>query len=204
MNELYHSNEKPEGETYSLSLCGNIEALLFSSPTSLTVSQISSILDLPLLEVEKGLADLEKRYQDHSGSRGIRLQRDRDRITLTSAPEAAPYIERLMEIEISGFLSTAAMETLAIIAYNQPTTRPEIDSIRGVNSDGVIRNLQAKGLVNEVGRASTPGRPILYCTSAEFLEHFGISSLNDLPALNIDQLHQEADDQPGQFESHES
>ncbi len=151
MDELYHSNEKPEGETYSLSLSGNIEALLFSSPASLTVSQLSSILDIPLSEVEKGLDDLEKGYLDHSGSRGIRLQRDRDRITLTSAPEAAPYIERLMEIEISGFLSTAALETLAIIAYNQPTTRPEVDSIRGVNSDGVIRNLQVKGLIYEVG-----------------------------------------------------
>ena len=184
MNELYHSKGEPEVIPARLNLRGRIEALLFAYPSSLTISQIATILEVSQSEVEHCLSVLESDYIDNS--RGIRLQRHDNRVALTSAPEAAEWIERLMEIEISSYLSRAALETLAIIAYTQPATRPEIDAIRGVNSDGVVRNLQAKGLINEVGRANSPGRPILYNTSAEFLEHFGLGSLNDLPPLNIE------------------
>ena len=86
-------------------------------------------------------------------------------------------------LERSSRLSRAALETLAIIAYKEPVTRPQIDSIRGVNSDGVIKNLLNKGLIQEVGRADAPGRPILYSVTSDFLQHFGLNSLEDLPPL---------------------
>ena len=191
MGELYHSKGEPKVNPDGLNLSGSIEALLFAYPSSLTISQIATILDVAPSEVEHGLSVLESDYLDNM--RGIRLQRHDNRVTLTSAPEAAEWIERLMEIEVSGYLSRAALETLAIIAYTQPATRPEIDAIRGVNSDGVVRNLQAKGLINEVGRANSPGRPILYSTSAEFLEHFGLGSLHDLPPLDIESRIEEGD-----------
>jgi segregation and condensation protein B len=102
---------------------------------------------------------------------------------MTTAPEAAPLIERFLGLEASSRLSRAAMETLAIIAYQQPTTRPEIDSIRGVNSDGVLKSLLSKGLIQEAGRAERPGRPILYVSTPDFLQHFGLRSLLELPVL---------------------
>jgi segregation and condensation protein B len=90
-------------------------------------------------------------------------------------------VEKFLGLEATARLSRAAMETLAIIAYRQPVTRPGIDAIRGVNSDGVLKSLLSKGLVQEVGRTEGPGRPILYGTSAEFLQHFGLASLTELP-----------------------
>ena len=95
-------------------------------------------------------------------------------------------VERLLGLEASSHLSRAALETLAIVMYKQPITRPQIDSIRGVNSDGVIKSLLQKGLVQEIGRAEAPGRPILYSTTTEFLQYFGLNSLADLPPLNLD------------------
>jgi segregation and condensation protein B len=90
-------------------------------------------------------------------------------------------------------LSRAALETLAIIAYRQPITRPGVDAIRGVNSDGVMRSLLSKGLVEDVGRAEGPGRPILYGTSSEFLQHFGLASLDEMPAYDTAQVEQQAE-----------
>ena len=91
--------------------------------------------------------------------------------------------ERFLDLEATTRLSRAALETLAIIAYQQPATRPEIDAIRGVNSDGVMKNLLSKGLIEEIGRTEGPGRPILYVTTPDFLQHFGLRSLDDLPPL---------------------
>ena len=107
---------------------------------------------------------------------------------MTSAPEAAEAIETFLGLEATSRLSSAALEALAIIAYQQPVTRPQVDSIRGVNSDGVMKNLLHKGLIQEVGRAEGPGRPILYSTTPEFLGHFGLTSLEKLPPLNLDEL----------------
>jgi segregation and condensation protein B len=107
---------------------------------------------------------------------------------LTSAPEAAEAIETFLGLEATSRLSGAALEALAIIAYQQPVTRPQVDAIRGVNSDGVMKNLLHKGLIQEVGRAEGPGRPILYSTTPEFLGHFGLASLDDLPPLNMEEL----------------
>jgi len=100
-----------------------------------------------------------------------------------TAPEATAYIERFLGLSVSGKLSTAALETLGIIAYKQPITRPEIEAIRGVNSDGVLRTLLSKGLIEEVGRLDTVGHPIQYGTTFEFLKYFAIKGLDELPAL---------------------
>jgi segregation and condensation protein B len=89
-------------------------------------------------------------------------------------------------MEATARLSRAGLETLSIVAYEQPVTRPEIDAVRGVNSDGALKSLLGKGLIQEAGRAERPGRPILYVTTSDFLAHFGLNSLTDLPPLNLE------------------
>jgi segregation and condensation protein B len=163
-----------------LSLEAALEALLFAAPGAVTSAQLAAALDISIREVDKGLVDLEAHFKE----RGVRLQRHFGRIQLTTAPEAAASIEKFLGLEASSRLSRAALETLAIIAYQQPVTRPEVDAIRGVNSDGVLKSLLSKGLVQEVGRAERPGRPILYSTTSDFLGHFGLNSLEELPPLN--------------------
>ncbi|MHA1572719.1 MAG: SMC-Scp complex subunit ScpB, partial [Alphaproteobacteria bacterium] len=114
---------------------------------------------------------------------GLHVTRVGTRVQLVTMPDAAPVVERFLGISRSGKLSGAALETLAIIAYRQPITRAQIEAIRGVNSDGVIRTLQAKALVAPVGRLEQAGRPILLGTTFEFLQYFGIQSLDELPSL---------------------
>jgi segregation and condensation protein B len=158
-----------------------LEALLFVAPGSVTPAQLASALSVQTQDIEMGLAVLEKQYLE----RGLRLQRHQGRVQLTTAPETAPWVERFLGLEATSKLSRAALESLAIIAYQQPVTRPEIDAVRGVNSDGVLKSLLSKGLVHELGRAEKPGRPILYGTTSDFLRHFGLSSLEELPPLSI-------------------
>jgi segregation and condensation protein B len=165
----------------TLSIEAKVEALLFVSPTAVSAGQIASALDITPREAETAIQNLELQL----ASRGIRLQRHRGKIQLTTAPETANYIERFLSLEANTRLSSAALETLSIIAYQQPVTRPQIDSIRGVNSDSVLRNLLTKGLIEESGRSEGPGRPILYTTTSEFLQHFGLSSLKELPPLQL-------------------
>lgn len=167
-----------------LSLAAYLEALLFVAPGSLTPAQLASALDIPVAEVERGLAELESEYNTPGLERGLRLQRHRGRIQLTTAPQAAQAVEHLLGLEMNSRLSRAAFEALAIIMYRQPVTRPQIDAVRGVNSDGVLRSLLQKGLIQEVGRAEAPGRPILYSVTTEFLQYFGLNSLDELPPLN--------------------
>jgi segregation and condensation protein B len=164
-----------------------LEAILFVAPNPPTVAGLASILDLPLVQVEQGLKELEALYTQEGPTRGLRLQRYRDRVQLTTAPETATLVERFLGLEASSRLSRAALETLAIILSRQPATRPQIDAIRGVNSDGVLKSLLLKGLVQEVGRAEAPGRPILYSATAECLQYFGLSSLSELPPLNLEE-----------------
>ena len=119
-------------------------------------------------------------------TRGIRLQKHRSGYQLTTAPDVAADIERLLNLEDISSISRAALEALAIIAYQQPVTRPLIDSIRGVNSDSVLKTLLRHGLIEESGRSISPGRPILYSTTSEFLQHFGLSAIKELPPLDPD------------------
>jgi segregation and condensation protein B len=166
-----------------LNLIAKLEALLFVAPGSVTALQLAQVLDLPVTVIERGLQELGNRYMQNREEYGLRLQSHKDRYQLTSAPEAAIFIERLLGLETSSHLSRPALEVLAIVAYKQPVTRPQIDYIRGVNSDGVLKNLLNKGLIQEIGRAEAPGRPILFGTTSEFLQYFGLNSLDELPPL---------------------
>ncbi len=159
-----------------------LEALLFVSAEPVAPLQLAQALVISLDAVEEGLERLEGALQ---GS-GLRLQRHGGRVQLTTAAEMAELIERFLGLEATARLSRAALETLAIVAYQQPVTRPYIDGVRGVSSDGVMRSLLGKGLVQEVGRAEGPGRPILYGTSPDFLQYFGLNSLAELPPLNLE------------------
>ena len=171
-------NENLEGEK----LITALEALLFVAPGSVTLNQLSEVLSTRMSEIEEALKHLADRYEQGSG---LRIQWHNGRVQLTTAPETASIIERFLGLEAMSHLSRAAQEALAIIAYRQPITRPGIDAIRGVNSDGVLKSLLNKGLVQEVGRAEGPGRPILYGSTSEFLQHFGLSSLAELPPFDL-------------------
>lgn len=167
-----------------LSLESRLEALLFVAPGTVTIKQLAEALGVAPREVEKALATLEESY----ARRGIRLQRHKSELRLTSAPQTSELVEHFLDLEATSRLSNAALECLAIVAYQQPITHPQIDAVRGVNSDSSIRLLLTHGLIEEVGRAEGPGRPILYATTPEFLQHFGLSKLEELPPLNLDHL----------------
>jgi segregation and condensation protein B len=160
-----------------------LEALLFSAPGPVSAAQLAAALGQPAEEIEAGLKGLETSYNQ---GRGLRLQRHAGRIQLTTAPELAPAVERFLGLESTTRLTRAALEALAVIAYQQPITRPQLDDIRGVNSDGVLKSLLSKGLVQELGRAETPGRPNLFGITADFLSHFGLSSVDELPPLDLE------------------
>ena len=161
------------------SLSAKIEAMLFVSAEPVPVAQLAAALDVTASVVERGLKELDEALLN----RGLRLQRNGGRVQLTTAPELAELIELFLGLEATTHLSRAALETLAIIAYQQPCTRPQVDAVRGVNSDGMMKSLLSKGLVQEAGRTDGPGRPILYSTTSEFLQHFGLSSILELPPL---------------------
>lgn len=173
----------------SLDLTALVEAILFVSPEPINAKQIGILLEVTPRVVKNAFEELDELYSD----RGIRLQHHNGKVQITSAPEAAHIIEGLLELETTSTLSQAALETLSIIAYQQPITRPQIDSIRGVNSDGVLRTLLSKGLIDDVGRTEGPGRPILYSTTTEFLKYFGLASYEELPPLEFEE-HQESTD----------
>ena len=158
-----------------------LESLLFVADRPVTVENLATALEVSSEEVESALQALQEEYQ----ARGIRLQYKGERIQLVSAPEAGPYIERFLGLEISGRLSSAALEALSIVAYRQPVTRAQVEAIRGVNSDSVLRSLVRRGLLEELGRAETVGRPILYGTTFEFLQQFGLTSLQELPDWQV-------------------
>jgi segregation and condensation protein B len=158
-----------------------IESLLFVADGAVPVSRLAEALETTTREVEAGLAALAENYHH----RGLSLQRFRDKVQLTTAPAAASAVERFLGLAALTPLSRAALEALAIVAYQQPVTRPQIEAIRGVNSDSVIKNLLGKGLIEESGRAEGPGRPVLYSTTSEFMQHFGLAALTDLPPLSL-------------------
>ena len=168
-----------ENSDIDLPLFVKLEAMLFVAPEPVTTAQLATALDVAPSVVERGLNELEASL----ATRGLRLQRHAGRFQLTTAPQLTELIERFLGLEATTHLSRAALETLAIIAYQQPVTRPQIDSIRGVNSDSMMKSLLTKGLILESGRADGPGRPILYSTTPEFLQHFGLNSILEMPSL---------------------
>ncbi len=166
-------------------LCAKLETLLFVSPGPVAVGHLAEALQIGEAKVRELLRQMGETYRDH---RGIRLQRLGDQYQLTSASEHAELIEKFLGLEVTTRLTQAALEALAIIAYKQPATRPDIDAIRGVNSDGVIKSLLSKGLIEELGRSEGVGRPILYGVTGEFLQHFGLDSLDELPKIDFEAL----------------
>jgi segregation and condensation protein B len=156
-----------------------IESVLFVADEPVEVSFLARALRRPPAEIEDALAELEQRCAQG----GTRLQRDGNTVQLATAPEFGPYVERFLGLESRQRLSGAALESLAIIAYKQPVTRAAVEQLRGVNSDGAIASLIARGLVQEMGRAPGPGRPALLGTTLRFLEHFGLGKPSDLPPI---------------------
>jgi segregation and condensation protein B len=174
------NDDSPSNNTSSpLTLAATVESLLFVADAPVSVSHLAEALERDERDVEAVLQTLAEGY----AGRGVRLQRKGNRVQLVSAPESAPAIERFLGLSQSGKLSAAALEALAIVAYEQPVTRPQIEAIRGVSSDGVLRTLLSKGLIEEVGRLETVGHPVLFGTTFEFLQYFGLSSLAELPPL---------------------
>jgi segregation and condensation protein B len=168
-------------EYQQLSISAKLEVLLFTASGAVSKTHLANTLQISTNAVEKALAELEESY----AARGLRLQRHRGRVQLTTSPDVAPLVETFLGLEATSRLTKAALEALAIVAYQQPVTRPQIDAIRGVNSDSVLKSLLSKGLLQEAGRAPGPGRPILYETTSEFLQHFGLNSVEELPPLSI-------------------
>ncbi len=159
-----------------------LEALLFIAVSPVSVPQLASSLGESEKKVIDALNDLDNYYSE---SRGLKLQWHGKRVQLISSPDFSKIIEEFLGVEVTTTLSQASLEALAIIAYKQPITRPEIDEIRGVNSDGVVRNLLSKGLIEETGRVEGAGRPIIYGTTSDFLNYFGLSSIDELPTFDV-------------------
>jgi segregation and condensation protein B len=189
MSDLQPSSE--QNTEIELPLSVQLEAMLFVAAEPVTTAQLATALDVSTSVVERALNELDASLS----TRGLRLQRHAGRVQLTTAPQLAELIERFLGLEMTSHLSRPALETLAIIAYQQPVTRPQIDSIRGVNSDGMMKSLLNKGLILESGRADGPGRPILYSTTPEFLQHFGLNSILEMPPLAKPEEEEETHDE---------
>ncbi len=156
-----------------------IESVLFVSGRPLECAELRKLLDIDEATLIEGLQGLAQQLE--SQGRGIRLQRLGTQVQLVTAPENARYVAALLGLPMTARLTTAAMETLAVIGYRQPITRAQIEAVRGVNSDRALASLVLHGLVVEIGRAQTVGRPALFATTVEFLQQFGLTSLEQLP-----------------------
>ena len=160
-----------------------LEGLLFVvGEDGLTLDQIEDVLNISEEESKALIMELKKDYEDES--RGLRVDFLGNRFKITTKFEHKEYYQKLIENPETNFLSQAALETLAIVAYNEPVTRIQVDEIRGVSSSSIMRKLVAKGFIKETGRSELPGRPILYETTHEFLDYFGLSTIEDLPKLD--------------------
>jgi len=173
--EAVQHEESPQ----ELPLKSTLESLLFVADEPIQMDRLVALLETSLDEIEEALSELAQEY----AQRGVRLQRKAEWVQMVTAPEAAAVVRRFLGLEASSKLSPAALETLAIVAYRQPITRAQVESIRGVNSDSVLRTLINHGLVEEQGRLERAGRPIVFGVTFEFLQQFGIASLNQLPPL---------------------
>lgn len=183
MTQTQDSQEarKPQGsdEAGLSRLATAAESLLFVAGRPLEYTELRKLLDTDDTRLARILDILSEQLE--SQSRGLRLQRLGTQAQLVTAPENARYIAALLGLPMTARLTTAAMETLAVIAYRQPMTRAQIEAVRGVNSDRALVSLLQHGLVAEVGRAQTVGRPALFATTPEFLQQFGLTNLTELP-----------------------
>lgn len=164
-----------------------IESLLFAWGEPLSLNEISSILNVKKTEAIELITEMSEEFKVDE-KRGIFIQQFGDTYQLTTKKENFDYIQKLMqEVTVNRSLSNAALETLSIIAYKQPVTRVEIDIIRGVKSSHIVKSLQEKSLVKEVGKLDRPGKPTLYATTSEFLKHFGLKTIDELPKIQIEE-----------------
>ncbi len=177
LTEVPERDEIPENGC----LMGRIEAILFVAGDAVEVRDLSRALRISESETEKALSEMESAWEFEQ--RGFMIKRFGEKVQLTTRPLYAEDVVRLLQPIQKQSLGQGTMETLAVIAYRQPVTRAEIEAIRGVKCDYSIQNLTAKGLIQEVGRKDTIGRPMLFGTTDEFLSRFGIASLEDLPPL---------------------
>lgn len=173
-----------------------IEGLLFAcGDEGITVKQLSKIIEIPESSVTHLVEELKNDYGNEE--RGIMIMQSHQVLHLTTKSEHSSYFKRLLETPQTSKMSQAALETLAIIAYQQPITRAEIEEIRGVKSDRPVQTLLARSLIEEVGRKDSVGRPVLFATSLDFLTYFGLTSLDELPPLpentDTEEIEQEAD-----------
>lgn len=165
-----------------------VEGLLYvQGDQGLTIKQIEDILEIDEKAAKEVVLNLKNYYDENK--RGLRINFLGNTIKLTTREEHSEYYQKLLEEPSSNTLSQSALETLAIIAYNEPITRGEVDSFRGIDSSYVMRRLLAKGLIKECGKSDLPGRPILYKTTDDFLDYFGLASKEDLP--NVEMLEEE-------------
>lgn len=161
-----------------------IEGLLYvQGDIGLTIKDIMNILEIDEDTAKRAVLSLKNYYDENK--RGLRINFLGNTIKLTTREEHKEYYAKLLENPSSNGLSNSAIETLAVIAYNEPITRGEVDAFRGVDSSYVMRRLLAKGLIKECGKSDTPGRPILYKTTDEFLDYFGLASKEDLPSIEM-------------------
>jgi len=161
---------------------GAIESILLVSEKPISENEIAKILKKPTLEIKKNIKELILQYDN----RGIKIIKKGDYYRMTTDPKNADIISRFLNEELRQEISKAGLEVLSIITYKQPITRLEIEEIRGASSDQIIRNLSIRGLIQEVGRKNSPGGPILYGTTIEFLQYFGIESEENLPKIELD------------------
>ena len=159
-----------------------VEALLFASDTPLEAERIREVLELVDTDEARGLVD-ELRARYDTEDRALAVVEVGGGYRMVTRPQIAPWLMRLAKTRTKARLSRPALETLAIIAYRQPVSRPEVDAVRGVNSEGVLDGLLERRLVRIAGRKEAPGRPFLYETTRDFLVAFGLRDLNDLPKV---------------------
>ncbi len=173
------ADEAPVAGSTPRALVAALESILFVAGEPAPLDRLRAALGCDQAELTAALATLGGEL----ATRGVRLQVGDEGAQLVSAPEFAPQVERFLGITAASKPSTAALETLAIVAYKQPISRLQIEEIRGVSSERILRSLVAQGLIREVGRAPGLGRPVLYGTTDDFLQRFGLGSLAELPPL---------------------
>ena len=167
-----------------MDLKGVLEGILFVvGDEGITLNKICEIMEISLEEAKKLLMELKSSYE--SNDRGLRISYLGNAFKLTTKQEHKDYYKKLVENPENNLLSPSSLEVLAIVAYNQPITRLEIDEMRGVSSSHVIRRLVAKGLLKEAGKSTLPGRPNLYKTTSDFLDYFGLATIEDLPSIDL-------------------
>lgn len=159
-----------------------LSAVLFAAPRPLSAKELAEYLNCTVPQVHTALEALRAKLAADADC-GLMVERVASGYRLATKPEVGEYVARVCEVVKSGTLSNAALETLAIVAYRQPITRAEIEAIRGVRSDSAINALLERGLIEECGRKEAPGRPVLFRTTQEFLIHFGLDDLSQLPPL---------------------